>query len=96
MNKSFMLDPKILDSAASNSYLLVLQSCRLLGPSALCNLVKDLYLLRLCHLLHFRRRLLLTTLRLLSVMAPPAIIGLSKKPLNGYNRPAAMGMPITL
>lgn len=45
---------------------------------------------------NLRRRLLLTTLTLLSAIAAPAIIGSSKNPLRGYNTPAATGMPIRL
>lgn len=45
---------------------------------------------------HLNRKLLLTTLTLLSAIAAPAIIGSKRKPLNGYNTPAAMGMPMML
>src|SRR5690606_2949058 len=48
------------------------------------------------YFLHFSSKLLLTTLTLLSAIAAPAIIGFNKKPLMGYNIPAAMGMPIKL
>lgn len=44
----------------------------------------------------FNLRLLLTTLTELRAMAAPAIIGLSKKPLNGYRMPAAIGIPMIL
>ncbi len=45
---------------------------------------------------YFKRRLLLTTLTLLSAMAAPAIIGSSRKPFTGYNTPAAIGIPMRL
>lgn len=45
---------------------------------------------------HFNRRLLLTTLTLLSAIAPPAIIGLSRNPLKGNRIPAAIGIPMVL
>ena len=41
-------------------------------------------------------KLFVTTLTELSAIAAPAIIGLNKNPLMGYNIPAAMGMPMTL
>ena len=44
----------------------------------------------------FNRRLLLTTLTELNAIAAPAIIGLSKMPVNGNKIPAATGIPITL
>ncbi len=42
------------------------------------------------------RRLFVTTLAELKAMAALARIGLSIRPVNGYNAPAAIGMPITL
>jgi hypothetical protein len=39
---------------------------------------------------------LLTTLTELRAIAAPAIIGFSRKPVKGYNRPAAIGIPIIL
>lgn len=45
---------------------------------------------------HFSRRLFPTTLTLLSAMAAPAIMGLSKKPVTGYSTPAATGIPMRL
>lgn len=45
---------------------------------------------------HFSRKLLDTTLTLLSAIAAPAIIGFNKNPVNGYKTPAAIGIPITL
>ena len=44
----------------------------------------------------FKRRLFVTTDTELRAIAAPAIIGLSRKPLTGYNKPAASGMPIRL
>ena len=37
-----------------------------------------------------------TTLTELNAMAAPAMIGLSSHPVNGYNTPAAIGMPSIL
>ena len=45
---------------------------------------------------HFNLRLFMTTLTELRAIAAPAIIGSSKKPLMGYNTPAASGMPMML
>src|SRR5690606_35138023 len=56
----------------------------------------SLFVFDRCYFFHFSLRLLLTTLTLLRAMAAPAIIGLSRKPLIGYNTPAAIGMPIRL
>src|SRR3989344_3311364 len=39
---------------------------------------------------------LLTTLTELKAIAPPAIMGLNNQPVNGYNTPAAIGIPKTL
>lgn len=43
-----------------------------------------------------RRRLFMTTLTELNAMAALASTGLNIRPVNGYNAPAATGMPITL
>lgn len=45
---------------------------------------------------HFNRKLLLTTLTLLSAIAAPAIMGSNRNPLMGYSIPAAIGMPMIL
>jgi len=44
----------------------------------------------------FNLRLLLITDTELNAMAAPAIIGLNMNPVNGYNKPAATGMAVTL
>jgi hypothetical protein len=50
----------------------------------------------LLYFLNFNRKLLLTTDTELKAIAPPAIIGFSKKPLIGYSTPAPSGIPMTL
>jgi hypothetical protein len=42
------------------------------------------------------RKLLVTTETELMAIAAAATMGFSKNPVNGNNKPAAMGMPITL
>ena len=44
----------------------------------------------------FSLRLFATTETELNAMAAPAIMGSSKKPLIGYNTPAAIGIPMRL
>lgn len=48
------------------------------------------------NLTRFSRKLFVTTVTELIAMAAPAIIGLSRKPVNGYSAPAAIGMAIIL
>jgi hypothetical protein len=43
-----------------------------------------------------KRKLLLTTDTELKAIAAPAIIGLSRKPNEGYKIPAAIGIPMML
>ena len=51
---------------------------------------------RFYSLLNFKRRLLPTTLTELNAIAAPAIIGFKRKSFIGYNKPAAIGIPIRL
>ena len=57
---------------------------------------KELYLIADYSFNHFNRKLFDTTLTLLNAIAAPAIIGFNKKPVKGYNIPAATGIPIKL
>jgi hypothetical protein len=45
---------------------------------------------------HFNRKLFATTETELNAIAAPAIMGSKVNPVNGYNTPAAMGIPNTL
>ena len=44
----------------------------------------------------FNLKLLLTTETELNAIAAPAIMGSNKNPLTGYNKPAAIGIPMRL